>query len=81
MHPGGVLTEMASAGDLPESIKRILIDTPALPGGTAVYLSTERARFLMGRFVPATWDMEKLEHERERIEEEDLLKTRVLGVA
>ena len=56
MHPGGVLTELASADDLPEAIRSILIDTPALPGGTAVYLSTDRARFLMGRFVPATWD-------------------------
>jgi NAD(P)-dependent dehydrogenase (short-subunit alcohol dehydrogenase family) len=80
MHPGGVLTEMASAGNLPEAIKRVLVDTPALPGGTAVYLCTDRARFLMGRFVPATWDMEQLEKERERIETEDLLKTRVLGV-
>ncbi len=80
MHPGGVLTDMGSAGDLPEYVKKMLIDKPALPGGTAVYLSTERARFLMGRFVPATWDMEQLEKERERIEEEDLLKTRVLGV-
>jgi hypothetical protein len=56
MHPGGVLTEMASAYDLPDDIKRVLIDTPALPGGTAVYLSTDRARFLMGRFVSSTWD-------------------------
>ena len=80
MHPGGVLTDLASAGDLPEAIKRILIDTPALPGGVAVYLSTDRARFLMGRFVVATWDMEQLENERERIEKEDLLKTRVVGV-
>jgi NAD(P)-dependent dehydrogenase (short-subunit alcohol dehydrogenase family) len=80
MHPGGVLTEMASAGDLPEAIKSVLVDTPALLGGTAVYLSTDRARFLMGRFVPATWDMEKLDKEREGIETEDLLKTRVLGV-
>ena len=80
MHPGGVRTDMASVGDLPEAIKKILIDTPALPGGVAVYLSTDRARFLMGRFVVATWDLEQLENERERIEKEDLLKTRVLGV-
>jgi NAD(P)-dependent dehydrogenase (short-subunit alcohol dehydrogenase family) len=80
MHPGGVLTDLASAGDLPEAIKKILIDTPALPGGVAVYLSTDRARFLMSRFVVATWDLEQLENERERIEKEDLLKTRVLGV-
>lgn len=80
MHPGGVLTELASADDLPEAIRRILIDKPALPGGTAVYLSTDRARFLMGRFVPATWDMEELEKKRARIEKEDLLRTRVIGM-
>ena len=80
MHPGGVLTELAKAGDLPEAMKRMLIDTPALAGGTAVYLSTDRARFLMGRFVPATWDMQELEKEQERVETEDLMKTRVLGV-
>ena len=80
MHPGGVLTELADADDLPDAIRKILIDKPALPGGTAVYLSTDRARFLMGRFVPATWDMENLENERDRIEKEDLLKTRVVGM-
>lgn len=80
MHPGGVLTEMASGDDIPEDIKRILIDKPALPGGTAVWLSTERAAFLGGRFVPATWDMEELEKLKERVEKEDLLKTRVVGM-
>lgn len=78
MHPGGVITELSH--DLPEDIRRVLIDTPALPGGTAVYLSTDRARFLMGRFVQATCDMEEMEKLKERVEQGDLLKTRVLGV-
>lgn len=81
MHPGGVLTEMAERSDIPDNIKRMLIDQPALPGGTAVYLSTERADFLMGRYVNATWDMEQLEGEKERIEKDDLLRSRVVGVA
>lgn len=79
MHPGGVLTEMGSS-NMPEHIKKVLIDQPALPGGTAVYLSTDRARYLMGRFVLSTWDMEELEKHKQRVEDEDLLKTRVLGV-
>ena len=79
LHPGGVISEM-SGTDMPEELRRRMIDKPALPGGTAVYLSTERARFLMGRYVLATWDMEALEKEKGRIENEDLLKTRVLGV-
>ncbi|KAK5175421.1 uncharacterized protein LTR77_000560 [Saxophila tyrrhenica] len=78
MHPGGVVTELAGR-ELPEQIKKLLIDQPALPGGTAVYLSTERARFLSGRYVPATADMEELEKEKGRIVREDLLKTRVVG--
>ena len=79
LHPGGVNTSLAT-DDLPEEIKRRLIDTPALPGGTAVYLSTDRARFLLGRFVPATWDMEELEKQKGRILGEDLLKSRVIGM-
>ncbi|KAK3056903.1 hypothetical protein LTR09_001941 [Extremus antarcticus] len=78
MHPGGVVTELGG-GNFPDNIKQLLIDQPALPGGTAVYLSTERARFLMGRYVPATADMEELEKKKEMIIKEDLLKTRVVG--
>lgn len=77
MHPGGVITEMTS-DDLPEDIKRILIDKPALPGATGAYLSTDRARFLGGRFVLSTWDMEELEKLKERIENEGLLKRECL---
>lgn len=86
LHPGGVVeTEMASSAldpdsPLPEHVRRMMIDKPALPGGTAVYLSTPRAKFLMGRFVSATWDLEELEKLRERVADEDLLKGRVLGV-
>jgi hypothetical protein len=58
-----------------------MIDKPALPGSTAVYLSTERAEFLMGRYVLATWDMEELEKHKERVVKEDLLMSRVLGVS
>ncbi|KAK0927664.1 hypothetical protein LTR29_017599 [Friedmanniomyces endolithicus] len=81
MHPGGVLTDMSDLADIPENIRRLLVDTPALPGGTAVYLSTKRAEFLMGRFVSSTWDMEELEGVKERVVKEDLLRSRVLGVA
>lgn len=79
MHPGGVLTDMARAA--PQWIKDMLIDQPALPGATAVYLSTSRAEFLMGRFINATWDMEELEKLRKRVVKEDLLMSRVVGVA
>jgi hypothetical protein len=83
MHPGGVITELGGmsgeADAYPDWIKKLLIDKPPLPGGTAVYVSTDRARFLMGRYVPATCDMEELEKLKDRIVKEDLLKQRVLG--
>jgi len=81
MHPGGVLTDMSDLADIPENIRRLLVDTPALPGGTAVYLSMKRADFLMGRFVSSTWDMEELEGVKERVVKDDLLRSRVIGVA
>jgi hypothetical protein len=48
-----------------------------LAAGTAVYLSTPRASFLDGRFVFSNYDMEQLEELKEKIVEEDLLKTKV----
>jgi hypothetical protein len=62
-----------------ETVKHLLIDKPELAGGTAVYLTTDRARFLMGRYVPAVTDMEELEKLKDKIVSEDLLKTRVVG--
>lgn len=83
MHPGGVITELGGMSspdaDFPDWIKKLLIDKPPLPGGTAVYLSTDRARYLMGRYVPAVADMEELEKLKDKIVEEDLFKERVLG--
>ena len=48
-----------------------------LAGGTAVYLSLERADFLGGRFVVSNWDMEDLEKVKDRVVSEDLLKMRI----
>ncbi|KAI7550415.1 hypothetical protein KC331_g3189 [Hortaea werneckii] len=79
LHPGGVDTDLAAT--LPEDVrKRILIDKPELAAGTCVYLSLPRADFLMGRFVNCTWDMEELEKHRERVESQDLLKSKVVGM-
>lgn len=80
MHPGGVLTNLIKNTVVPEAIIGRMTDKPELSGATAVYLSTERSNFLMGRFVLATWDMEELEKQKDKILKEDLLKTRVMGV-
>ncbi|KAK5112221.1 hypothetical protein LTR62_004382 [Meristemomyces frigidus] len=80
MHPGGVITEMAERTEMAENMRKMLVDQPGLPGGTAVFLSTDQATFLMGRFVSSTCDMEELEKLKERVVEEDLLKSRVVGL-
>ena len=80
LHPGGVNTGLTDKESLPEAIRRILIDSPELPGASALYLSTDRADFLMGRFVSSTWDMEELEGLKDKVAKEDLLRTKVAGV-
>lgn len=59
----------------------MLIDKAELPAAVCLYLSDERANYLGGRYVMSTWDLEALEGIRDSVEKEDLLKTRVLGVA
>lgn len=48
-----------------------------LAAGTALYLSSQRAAFLNGRFVYANWNMEQLEGLQEQIVRDDLLKSRI----
>ena len=50
-----------------ESFKRFALDTPALVGGTGVWLATDAARFLTGRFVSANWSVEDLVRRKEEI--------------
>jgi NAD(P)-dependent dehydrogenase (short-subunit alcohol dehydrogenase family) len=73
IHPGGVLTELASK--LPN--KSILIDTLELSADTVVWLTRERREWLQDRYVSCTWDMEELEGMREEIVKRDLLKVRM----
>jgi len=58
LHPGGVVTKLAN---VIEEIKDFLIDTPELCGGFVVWLSSQQRDYLNGRYVSATWDVEKLE--------------------
>ena len=51
--------------------------TVDLAGGTALYLSTEPASFLSGRFVFSNWDMEQVEKLKGDIESNDLLTSRI----
>ena len=80
LHPGGIAgTEMTSKA--PDYMQSFFTETPELAAGTIVYLSTPHAMYLSGRYVDARWDLEELEHFKDRIESEDSLKMSVLGEA
>lgn len=55
LQPGVVMTDMVV-----DSFKRFALDTPELVGGAGVWLSTDAAHFLTGRFVSANWSVEDL---------------------
>lgn len=50
-----------------DSFKRFALDTPELVGGTCVWLATDNARFLSGRFVSANWSVDDLLQQKDVI--------------
>lgn len=62
IQPGVVNTEMVV-----DSFKRFALDTPELVGGSVVWLSTDAARFLTGRFISANWSVDDLIKQKEKI--------------
>lgn len=62
LQPGVVMTDMVL-----DSFKRFALDTPELVGGTAVWLSTDAARFLTGRFISANWSVKDLIKQKDKI--------------
>ena len=57
-----------------------LVCTAELAGAFAVYLTTERAGYLNGRFVSVNWDIEELEARKDEIILEGLLTEGLKGV-
>ncbi|KAI1202533.1 hypothetical protein F5X97DRAFT_213053 [Nemania serpens] len=76
IHPGGVKTELAH--NMPEEMWKWLVDEPALPAHTIVWLSKEHRSWLNGRFLSVAWDMEELESKKDEIVERDLFKFRMV---
>ncbi|EDR07455.1 uncharacterized protein LACBIDRAFT_298670 [Laccaria bicolor S238N-H82] len=76
-HPGTVLTPIMD--DLPH-FKPFALDTPELAGAFAVYLTTERAEYLNGRFVSVNWDIEELEARKDEIVLKGLMREGLKGV-
>lgn len=74
LHPGVVNTEMTV-----DAFKRFALDSPELVGGIAVWLSTEKAAFLSGRFVASNWSVDDLYERREEIKSGKLLQMDLLG--
>ncbi|KAI0891141.1 oxidoreductase-like protein [Annulohypoxylon nitens] len=77
VHPGAVLTQLASEGMPPETLAG-LSDSIDLPGDTVAWLSSERREWLAGRYISSTWDMQELLQRKEEIVEGDKLKVRLV---
>lgn len=72
-HPGGVLTETVREFGMTE--ETMDWDDVQLPGQFAVWLASEEADFLNGRFVWTNWDVEELLSRKAEFEgDRDLLK-------
>ena len=50
-----------------DDFARFALDTPELVGGIGVWLATDAARFLTGRFVSANWSVDDLVAMKEKI--------------
>jgi len=55
-----------------------LNDTPELAGGFVVWLTEGKKSWLAGRYVSATWDVEKLASMEKEIVEGDKLKVKLV---
>jgi len=53
---------------------------PALPGAFCVWLTSEEADFLKGRFVWANWDIDELKAKKSLIVERNLLTVQLKGI-
>jgi NAD(P)-dependent dehydrogenase (short-subunit alcohol dehydrogenase family) len=74
LHPGSILTNITA----PEFV-RLSRDTFELAGGTAVWLATEEARFMSGRYMSVNWSVEELAERQKEITENDLLTMELKG--
>ncbi|EEA20531.1 hypothetical protein TMatcc_000517 [Talaromyces marneffei ATCC 18224] len=74
LHPGTIKSDI-----VPEFFLRFAEDTPALAGGTAVWLTTEEARFMSGRFMSANWCVKELVSRKDEIEQGGLCKVGMIG--
>jgi NAD(P)-dependent dehydrogenase (short-subunit alcohol dehydrogenase family) len=80
LHPGGPLTEAVRAFGMTEDMMDW--DDVQLSGQFVVWLASDEANFLRGRFVWANWDVEELVARKQEFEaDKDLLKIGLIGGA
>jgi NAD(P)-dependent dehydrogenase (short-subunit alcohol dehydrogenase family) len=75
-HPGVVTTDMHNEM---KDFQPFAFDTPELSGAVAVWLATEAATFLTGRYVTLNWAVDELLALKEEITGSDALKLKVGG--
>ncbi|MCJ1250350.1 hypothetical protein MMC30_007576 [Trapelia coarctata] len=74
LHPGLVRTDILS-----NALQHFNNDSPELAGGNAVWLASEEAKFMSGRYRNTNWDVEELAARRDEIVKEDLLRIILSG--
>lgn len=74
LHPGLVMTDMTM-----DAFKPFALDTPELVGGVGVWLATEKAAFLSGRYICAHWSVDDLVERKEEIVSEGKLTIQLNG--
>lgn len=77
IHPGNILTDMVTSGELPKELEYIFTEQPQLPADTIVWLTAQKRHWLSGRYVNVTWDMPQLEQKKDAIVEGDKLKIKL----
>ncbi|KAF7955173.1 uncharacterized protein EAE97_000432 [Botrytis byssoidea] len=75
LHPGAVPTDLSKA--LPEGFHEILIDTPELAADTIPFLTSQKRKWLAGRFLSCNWDMAEIMSREKEIVDGDKLKFRM----
>ncbi|KAK1814736.1 hypothetical protein LTR12_010872 [Friedmanniomyces endolithicus] len=75
MHPGVVDTEMKRKNDMPSPH----MDAVELPSHFAVWLCSQEAKFLRGKFVWSNWDVQEMIAKRNEIENSLLLTANCIG--
>jgi NAD(P)-dependent dehydrogenase (short-subunit alcohol dehydrogenase family) len=74
LHPGTILTGITK----PQFVK-FSQDTFALAGGVAVWLATEQAKFMNGRYMGVNWSVAELMERKDEIVSKGLLVEELQG--